>query len=174
MKVTLLALTGLLAVVSFCACNNDDNSDTNNIVNATDSSFVLNAGMSNTAEIRAADLALSKSADTAIINFANMMKADHTAAQTSLKSIASYYGLTAPDSVDAAHAAKATELALLNGRAFDSAYINEQVVDHQTTIQLFQTEGSNGNNNDLKNFADSTLPKLQMHLVRADSIAARF
>ena len=174
MKVTLMALTGLLAVACFCACNNNDNSDTNNIVNSTDSSFVLNAGMGNTAEISAANLALSKSTDTAILNFANMMKADHTAAQTSLKNLAARYGLTAPDSVDAAHAAEAAKLTLLTGRAFDSAYIHGQVTDHQATIQLFNTEVSNGNNNDLQNFADTTLPKLQMHLDRANSIASRY
>src|SRR5206468_3368718 len=100
--------------------------------------------------------------------------ADHTAAQASLKNIAAKYGLTAPDSVDAAHAAEAAQLALLTGRAFDSAYIHGQVTDHQATIQLFQTETNSGNNTDLKTFADTTLPKLQMHLVRADSISARF
>src|SRR3954462_1208677 len=111
MKVTLLALGGLLAAASFCACNNnDDNTDTSNIVNAQDSMFVMQAGMGNTAEISAANIAKTKSTDSAILNFANMMIADHTAAQTSLKSIATRYGLTVPDSVDAAHAATAAIL----------------------------------------------------------------
>lgn len=174
MKVTLLALGGLLAAASFCACNNNDNSDTNNITNSTDSMFVMKAGMGNTAEIQAAQLALTKTADTAIVNFANMMIADHTAAQASLKNLAAKYGLTAPDSVDAAHAQMKMDLSMLNGRTFDSAYIQGQITDHQATIQLFQTESSNGNNGDLKNFSDTTLPKLQMHLDRADSIAARY
>src|SRR3954470_14322154 len=99
MKVTLLALSGLLAAASFCACSNNDNStDTNYIVNGTDSSFVLQAGMGNTAEIDAANLALTKSTDSSILNFANMMIADHTTAQTNLKTVAAKYGLTAPDS----------------------------------------------------------------------------
>src|SRR4051794_21136907 len=111
MKVTLLALGGLLAAASFCACNNnDDNTDTSNIVNAQDSNFVMMAGMGNTAEIRAADSALAKSTDSAIRNFATMMVADHSAAQTSLKAIATNYGLTVPDSIDAAHAAIAATL----------------------------------------------------------------
>ncbi len=175
MKVTLMALTGLLAVVSFCACsNNDGNTDTSNIVNSTDSVFVVQASIGDTAEINVAQLAITKSTDTAILNFANMMIMDHTLAQASLRNIAARYGLTAKDSLDPAHLAEAAKLATLSGRAFDSAYIHGQVVDHQATIQLFNNEGSNGNNKDLKNFADTTLPKLQMHFDRADSIATRY
>ena len=175
MKVTLLALGGLLAAASFCACNNnDDNTDTSNIVNAQDSNFVMMAGMGNTAEISAANIAKTKSTDSAILSFANMMITDHTAAQTSLKAIASRYGLTVPDSVDAAHAAKAAILATMTGRAFDSMYIHEQVLDHQTTVQLFQNEGNSGNNGDLVNYADTTLPKLQMHLDLANSIDSTY
>ena len=35
-------------------------------------------------------------------------------------------------------------------------------------------EKSNGNNDDLQNFADTTLPKLQMHLDSANSIASHY
>lgn len=174
MKVRLLAFAGLLAAASFCACNNDETEDMNGMVNATDSAFVLNAGMSNTAEIDAANLALAKSTDSAILNFANMMIADHVAAQASLKNVAGKYYLAVPDSVDAAHALIAAELALQTGRAFDSMYIHQQVVDHQAAVQLYQTESTAGNNTDLGNFADTTLPKLQMHLDSANAIAASY
>lgn len=174
MKVTLLALSGLLAAASFCACNNKDNSNANLIMNATDSAFVLNAGMSNTAEVSAAQMALTKSMDTAIQHFAQRMIDDHTAAQASLKTIASKYSLTVPDSVDAMHAQLSAVLAQMSGRTFDSMYIHQQVTDHQAAVQLYQTEGNAGNNIDLKNFADTTLPKLQMHLTLADSIAATY
>lgn len=174
MKVTLLALSGLLAAASFCACNNNDNSDMNGMVNATDSAFVLQAGMGNTAEIRAAQLALTKTMDTAIQHFAERMISDHSAAQSSLKNVAGKYNLYVPDSVDAMHAQLAIQMALMSGRTFDSMYIHQQVIDHQTAVQLYQTEGSSGNNVDLKNFADTTLPKLQMHLDMANNLAASY
>ena len=174
MKVTLLALGGLLAAASFCACNNNDNEDLSTMVNSTDSTFVMQAGMGNTAEIAAAQLALTKSADTAIQHFAQQMIDDHTAAQTSLKNIAAKYNLTVPDSVDAAHAQLQMQMALLNAGAFDTMYIHQQVTDHQATIQVFQNETNGGNNVDLKNFADTTLPKLQMHLDLANTIATRY
>ncbi|TKK69799.1 DUF4142 domain-containing protein [Ilyomonas limi] len=175
MKVTLMALTGLLAVASFCACdNNDDTDNMNGMVNATDSAFVLSAGMSNAAEIDAANLALTKSTDSAILHFAQMMITDHSAAQTSLAAIAGKYNLTVPDSADAMHQQLAASLALMSGRAFDSMYIHQQVTDHQAAVQLYQNEENGGNNTDLKNFADSTLPKLQMHLDSANTIVANY
>jgi putative membrane protein len=175
MKVTLMALTGLLAVASFCACNNNDDTDNmNGMVNATDSAFVLNAGLSNNAEISAAQLALTKSTDSIILHFAQMMADDHTAAQASLKAIAGKYNLTVPDTADAMHQQLTAELALMSGRAFDSMYIHQQVTDHQAAVQLYQNEENGGNNTDLKNFADTTLPKLQMHLDSANAIVTNY
>ncbi len=173
MKVKLMALSALMAAGCLCACNNDDNNNTT-MVNATDSTYVIMAATSNTAEIDASNVALTKSGDTAIQHYAQMMIADHTLAQTDLKTLAAKHGLTAPDSLDAYHVALKTQLYLLSGRAFDSAYITNQVVDHQKTIALFQTEVNSGNNADLKNFANSKLPTLQMHLDHATMLAAQY
>lgn len=175
MKVTLMALTGLLAVAGFCSCdNNDDNNDMSQQLNSTDSSFVTMAGMSNTAEIQAARLADSLSTDSVILDFANKMIEDHSATQSSLKTLAGQYNLTVPDSVDAQHAAIMAQLATMTGRAFDSMYIHQQVVDHQAAIDLYNGETNNGNNGQLKNFATTTLPHLNMHKASADSIAALY
>jgi putative membrane protein len=172
MKVTLMALTGLLAVASFCAC--DKNNDNNPALNATDSSYVMMAGMGNTAEIQTSQLALTKSTNEGIRSYAQMMITDHTNAQNELKTIVTKYGLTVPDSVDAAHAATAALLTTLTERAFDSAYIVNQVADHNASITLYETERNNGRNADLKNFATGKLPALQMHLMHADSLAANY
>jgi len=61
-------------------------------------------------------------------------------------------------------------LSMLMGMAFDSTYINSQVMDHQAAIQLFQSEASNGNDSRLRDYAQKYLPKLQMHLQMADSV----
>jgi putative membrane protein len=175
MKLRLLTLAGLFAAVSFCSCDNDD--DDNNVVmlNSTDSSFVIMAGMGNTAEIQTSQLADStRSIDTSIQSFAQMMIMDHTASQNELKPLATKLGLTAPDTVDSAHTALKTILMALSGRAFDSVYIHNQVLDHQRTIEFFEEERDNGNNAELKNFAAGKLPSLQMHLDSAQAIAAGY
>jgi putative membrane protein len=166
-------IASLCAAVIFWSCDKNDNNNNNTDVNSTDRNFALQAAMSNFAEIDAGQAAAAKGS-AAIAGFGQMMVTDHTMAKGMLDSLASSYTLPAPDSLDAEHAALKTQLAALTGRDFDSVYIHSQVNDHQKAIDLFNDEVSNGHNYQLTNFASSLLPKLQMHLQMADSIATGF
>ena len=146
MKVKAVYLA-VFVLAAFCACKKVDN---NSPVNANDKQFVTMAAMSNHAEISAAQLALTKSTDATVQAFAQKMITDHTKAQDSLQLIAGQLGLYAPDSLDAAHVQIAAMLSAMSGRAFDSAYVHGQVTDHQTAVNLFQNENSNGSNNKVK------------------------
>lgn len=159
--------------ISFFACEKDDDND-NDWINETDRSFTLHAAMSNTAEIRAGELASNKGTDPAVRAYGQMMVNDHTAVQTELKNLASGLGLTAPDSVDAAHAALAQQLQAMSGRAFDSMYIHSQIKDHDNAIDLFRNQTEEGNNWRLRDYAKKHLPHLQMHLNTADSISKNY
>ncbi len=174
MKGKVMPLAAIVAAVTFiAACNN--NNDDNNAVNTTDKDYVLKAALSNTAEISAANIALSKSTDDSVRMFAQMMVTDHGKAQDSLKQVASQLGLYAPDSVDAAHAQEAAMLqAMPAGRAFDSAYTHGQVTDHQVTLALFQNEASAGNNGTVKGYEAQYVDVIQMHLTMSTSMAAKY
>ena len=175
MKAKFLTMAALAMAVGFCACDNDDDKDDTSMnISATDSAFVKMAGMGNTAEIEASKIADSLSDDADVKAFAQMMIADHTLAQAQLKTLAAKYGLTAPDSTDAMHKEIAMQLRMKSGRELDSMYIHQQVVDHNTTIVLFQNEASNGNNVVLKDSASAKLPTLQMHLTHATMVAEKF
>ena len=156
------------------SCDKDDENPPPTDVSTTDRNFVVLASMGNQAEIQTSQLALTRGTDTAIKSFAQMMIMDHQMATARLDSIASDLGLYVPDSLDAEHVALHAQLDTLSGYAFDSVYINSQVVDHQENIALFQTERDNGTNQRLRDYAGSLLPHLQMHLQRADSIASRY
>jgi putative membrane protein len=95
---------------------------------------------------------------------------DHTNAGNQLKALASQQGLQAKDSLDAEHVRLADTLERVSGRTFDSVYINSQVRDHQKAISIFENESKNGQNANLKQFANNLLPALQMHLDHADSL----
>lgn len=151
-------------ILLFSGCMKDD-------TKISDPDFVLMASMSNTAEINAGQLAMTKGS-ARIAMFGQMMVTDHTNSETMLKSIAANNNLYAPDSVDAEHVMLKNQLMGLTGRAFDSVYIHSQVKDHRNTIDLFQRERNHGNNQQLRDYASSTLPTLQMHLHMADSLAA--
>lgn len=171
MKVTKWMLAGLM-LCAVASCKKDDDEDTNTL-NDTDRQFMMNASYSNNAEVDAGGAAASMGLTASVRNFGAMMVADHTTAQNELRLIGSQVGVTnLPTTPDSAHIAMKQKLMMMSGRAFDSAYMKMQVVDHQSTINLLQNEINNGRHQSVKNYASSKLPNVQMHKRMADSIVA--
>lgn len=166
MKKLFLAGTLVLAILS--SCKKDDNE---NDANSTDQMFVTQVAIGNKAEIMAGQLAATKGNSAGVREFGQMMVTEHGQAQTDLQNVASGIGVTLPDTVDAEHQALMVRLNSLTGYSFDTAYINSQVKDHQKTLNIFQTEISNGNNTSVRNYASTYLPHIQMHYQKADSLS---
>jgi putative membrane protein len=163
---------GGLAMMGFLtACDKNDDKNNNTTVNSTDQMFMTNVAMGNSAEIMAGQLAASKSTNTSVKNFGQLMVTEHTQAKTDLQTVANGIGMTLSDSVDAEHRALMTRLNSLSGRSFDTAYMNSQVMDHQKTLTIFQTENSSGNNQSVRNYSNTYTPHIQMHLRMADSLS---
>ena len=157
----------LIMSAVFISCDDDDN----NVINSQDRTFLVQASLSNNAEIGAGALASTKGDSSAIRAFGQMMVTDHTQAQADLKTTGTNVNVNVTDSVDATHTALMVTLTGLSGREFDSAYILNQITDHQATISAFQTELNSGSRSEVLNYANTYLPKIQMHLQKADSIA---
>ena len=136
-----------------------------------DKAFMIKATQGNLAEVEAAKLAVSQSASDSIRLFAQMMIEDHTTAQSELAAIAKSQNVTLPDSTDDEHRMFKQRLMLVQGKSFDSAYMQSQVRDHIKTIALFKAEISNGVNAETKAYASKLLPKLQMHFQHAQNLA---
>lgn len=153
------------AVLFSCTKNNDDN------LNTQDQTFLTQASISNSAEIQAGTLAASKGNSTLVKNFGTMMVAEYTTTQSDLKKTGSNVGVTVKDAVDPAHVVIMQQLNGLNRACICSVYIKTQLSDHQMTQTMFQAEINNGSHSQIKNYANTYLPHIQMHLTSADSIA---
>jgi putative membrane protein len=174
-----------LAAFAWSACNNSDYSNSNKkTLTSSDKYFILNAANANRAEIDIGQLAVSNaSSDTAHSNpkggmeqdsvkaYAQMMVDDHTQAQNELQSIANDWNVTLSTSLDPQHADLKNRLSSMKGMAFDTAYIQSQITDHQTAIAFFESEVNRGTAPQVLNYANKYLPILRMHLQKADSIA---
>jgi len=172
MKVqTLMLSTCLLAGLAFSSCDKDDD---DNKLNDTDQTYMTKTSISNSAEISAGTLASNKATNARVKAFAQHMIMEHTTAQNDLKTLGTAVGYPVKDTIDPEHVAIAAMLNSLSGRAFDSAYMHTQVADHDKTIAVFQTELSSGRHMDVKNYASTNLPHIQMHRTQADSIATAF
>jgi putative membrane protein len=130
---------------------------------------VAEGGMS---EVELGQLAQQKGTNPAVKDFGAMMVKDHSAANDKLKALAASKQVSLPDSPSVMQKATKTKLNMLSGDTFDKSYVKGMIEDHKTDIKEFQKEASEGKDPDAKAFAVATLPTLQAHLTKIQSIAA--
>lgn len=128
-----------------------------------DQQFVEQAAMISMEEIQAGQLAIEKAESQEVQDFGRRMVEDHTASQQELQSIAQQIGAEVPDQLDQQHQQKLDQLSGVSGADFDRQYIQSQVEGHQTAIEAFTAQRDQGENQDLVQFAESTLPTLEEH-----------
>jgi putative membrane protein len=166
MKLKQLLFVSLLTGITLASCTKDEDQ-----LNNTDRNFMLNASVSNTAEIDAANLALSISTNAVVRDYAQHMINEHTTAQNDLKTLGTSVDFMINDTLSPVHQANRLHLSKFTGNQFDSAYMHSQINDHEVTMLNFRNEQANGQHRDVRNYADTYMPHLREHTERADSIA---
>ena len=133
--------------------------------------FVNRAAISNMFEIQSSQLAQQKAQNDRVRQFAQSMVQDHTAAGDKLKSSAQgIQGATIPSSLDQPHQQMVQTLQSASGPGFDRDYVQMQVTAHRDAVSLFDQYAQNGDNQQLKQFAQQTLPTLREHLQSVEQI----
>jgi len=136
---------------------------------ATPQTFVETAAQDGMMEVDLAKLALKKSSNSDIKQFAQKMEQDHEQANDQLSSIAKSKGMTLPQKLDAKHEAMMKSLSAKSGKAFDQSYAEHMAKDHSKAVALFQG-AAQSSDADLAAFARKTLPTLQEHKQLADNL----
>jgi putative membrane protein len=136
-----------------------------------DRSFADTAAQAGTAEVEMAKLAQRHAASADVKSFAERMVADHTKANEQLASIATAQGITLPTKLSGKDRRELTRLGKLEGPAFDKEYVKSQVDAHKDAVRLFTRESRSGKDDDLKNFAGTTLPTLEDHLTMVTTLS---
>jgi putative membrane protein len=137
-----------------------------------DATFYRNAAEGGIAEVELGQLAQEKASSPSVKAFGAMMVADHSAANDKLKTVAAGKGVELPTSPSVGQMAAKTKLEVLSGTTFDKSYIKGMIKDHEEDIKEFQQEAASGRDPDARAFARATLPTLQSHLKKIQSIAA--
>jgi putative membrane protein len=136
-------------------------------LSAADKRFVEKAASGGLAEVQAAQLAMQKSQDQKVKDFAQKMITDHTAINQKLATLAQQQGLTVPTALDEKDQDQLDKLQKLDGAKFDHAYMKDQLKDHQDMLKLLDKEAKNSKDMDLKSLAEQTIPTIQDHLAMA-------
>jgi putative membrane protein len=142
----------------------------------TDPQIVGIVVAANQIDIDMGKLALSKTHNKDVHDFADEMVTDHTSLQKSVFDLGAKLHVTPADSDTAAslkkQAAEATaHLKTLSGAAFDKAYIDHEVDYHKAVINAVSTVLiPNAKNAELKSALTGAAPLFQGHLEHAEHL----
>jgi len=142
-------------------------------LSATDRTFAQKAAAGGLAEVSLGQLAQQNASSQQVKEFGQRMVTDHSQANQELQQIAQSENLTLPTTPESKDQALQKRLSALKGTAFDAAYTQDMVRDHQQDIAEFKREAESGQDPALKAFAQKTLPVLQQHLQMAQAASAQ-
>lgn len=140
---------------------------------AADKNFVMMADEGNSAEMAASKLALKKSKNPEVKEYAQKMIDDHIKLRADMAPFATQMGVTTPQPLNATHKVLSQRLAALSGKKFDMEYIKAMDQDHHKTVGMFNNEIATTSNADLKAVVSQGKPVVQMHTDMADQMAQK-
>jgi len=128
-------------------------------------------------DIEAAKLAVEKSKTKAVVDFANDMLRDHEAVNVQALDLVKKLGVTPEDNdtskaLSQAAEKKRSELAALDGAAFDKAYVDNEVAYHSQVNGALETLLiPSAENAELKSLLETGLKLFQGHQAHAEHVA---
>ena len=146
----------------------------------TDPEIASVAVTANQVDIGNADIAFAKSKDSSILKFAETMKRDHQAVIDQAVALVTKLKVTPKDNTLSqkllADAAKTKNmLQSKSGKAFDKAYIDNEVAYHKAVISVIETKLiPEAQNAELKGLLQKVLPAFHAHLEHAEMIQKHY
>lgn len=150
------------------ASNNQDPNGTSAMM---DKAFVRQALQGGMAEVQLGQLALQKSSNPDVKQFAQKMVDDHTKLGNEMKQVAQQMNVKAPDSLSGKDKSTISKLNALNGDEFDKAYIKDMVKDHKKDDSEFKQEAQSTQNPQLKQMVIQSDQMIESHLQQIQQIA---
>ncbi|MEO8884882.1 MAG: DUF4142 domain-containing protein [Mucilaginibacter sp.] len=180
-KIYLIGSLILLILVQACVNDADDSGSANDtkkqpivFIEKVDKQFVEDAAHINMAEIELGKLAIKKGSDKRIKNFGAILVKQHNKINIKLQVLARAKKIPLPVSIDSISNKNLATLAQNNGKAFDKAFLNYVVTNHQRCVQLFEQASKHVIDADLRKIADKNLLILKRHLDLIDVVKKGF
>jgi putative membrane protein len=138
---------------------------------AVDKAFVKKALEGNIGEIEMGKLALQKSNDDQVKQFAQRMVDDHGKMLDELKPVAEQMGVKVPEGPSKGQMKSMDKMKALSGDAFDQAYIKDMVKDHKGDDNDFKMEAQSTQNPQLKQMVMQSDQTIESHLQQIQQLA---
>lgn len=159
LKNTIIAVISVLAVSLNLQAQNMDKSNKNMEIDFPQKAY--SGGMM---EVSLGKLAQQKASSYKVKEFGERMINDHSKANDELKNIAQKNNIPLPDSMLTKHQDLYNDLSQYSGSEFDKHYMDKMVEDHKEDIKNFENAAKNADNQEIRDWAQKTLPTLKEHL----------
>lgn len=133
-------------------------------------SFLEKAAEGQQIEISLGQLATQRAVNERVKDFGQEMVEGHTKGSQQVEQLAMKCGVQLFPGVSEEHKQKVNKLSQLSGHAFDRAYIDYILEDHETTTAEFQRYVKTLQDEGIKQWIASTLPTLQTHREKARQV----
>ncbi len=142
-------------------------------VSPAEQDFMMKATQANLAEIDMARIAIQKSDNTDVKDYANMIKSDHSTALADLADLMKDKNVSQPSGLVPETQQDITRMNGLTGPEFDREFVNMMVSDHQKAVEMFRDHEAIAQNSDVKKYVEDVLPRLEMHLDKAQQLQSK-
>lgn len=138
-----------------------------------DGALMSDLAHANIDEIESAKLALARSKNAQVREFAQKMLDEHSAAQAQLETLAKANGVKLPAKTYLMQKSTAAMLKVMRGKAFDKEYIKHGGVNaHKNTLVLLQRVSLEAVDPELKSLGANMRPVVEQHLKMAQQLQA--
>jgi putative membrane protein len=140
-------------------------------LSAAEQSFVMDAAQGGMAEVELGKLAEQRGSSAQVRDFGRMMVQQHSQANSELTAWAQRMGISPPTSLSPAAQAAQMRLQSAQGQDFDRQYLEQQAAAHLEQRAAFQFAANNAKNQELRSFAQKTLPVIERHIDQLRTIS---
>jgi putative membrane protein len=133
--------------------------------------FLKEAARDNTAEIGLAEVGARQAQNAELKSYCEMLQKDHARANKDLDAIAQKYDVATNQSPARRDEKEVAKFEKLTGTEFDQKFAEQMLTDHQKTISKYDKASQELQAADVKQYAQTMLPKLREHFQKAADIA---
>lgn len=149
------------------------NQDPNGTAAMMDKVFVRQALQGGMAQIQLGQLAVQKSSNPDVKQFAQKMVDEHTKLGDAMNQLAKQMNVKPSKGLSGKDKSTIAKLSALSGDEFDKAYIKDMLKDHRQDEKDFKQEAENASNPDLKSLASQGEQMISQHLQMIEQIAQK-
>ncbi|HEY2584685.1 MAG TPA: DUF4142 domain-containing protein [Tepidisphaeraceae bacterium] len=139
-----------------------------------DQHFIKEAAADNQFEIQLGQFVEQKAQNQQVKQLAQEMVQDHQQAQQQLEQVAKQMNMQVPTELEQWQQAKLQHMQRHQGEMMERAFTFDEVGAHHTDILKYQYEAEHAQNEQLKQYAQQTIPTLEKHMRLAEQAAEQW